>query len=201
MMKEPRPGRVKTRLARGIGPVEATWWYRHQSARLVRQVGHDRRWQTWLAVAPDHALTSRSLPCGAMRIAQGRGDLGARMARMFAAMPPGPSVLIGSDIPDIDRSAIDAAFDALRKHDAVFGPAPDGGYWLIGLSAGVRPGIGFLQDVQWSSQSALADSKASLGRYTRLATTQTLQDVDTIADLACLRRSGFPNKPYRIGSV
>ncbi|WP_425283593.1 DUF2064 domain-containing protein [Methyloceanibacter stevinii] len=48
-------------------------------------------------------------------------------------MPPGPVVLVGSDIPRISRAHIAEAFRLLGNADAVFGPAQDGGYWLVGF--------------------------------------------------------------------
>jgi len=54
MVKEPRPGRVKSRLGRDIGMVAAAWWFRHQVKRLLRAV-EDPRWQVVLAVSPDNA--------------------------------------------------------------------------------------------------------------------------------------------------
>ena len=64
MVKEPRPGRVKTRLAAGIGRVPAAWWYRHQTARLLRRL-RDPGWDLVLAVSPDiEGMTSRIWPAG-----------------------------------------------------------------------------------------------------------------------------------------
>ncbi|MDJ0821125.1 MAG: TIGR04282 family arsenosugar biosynthesis glycosyltransferase [Paracoccaceae bacterium] len=185
MVKEPRPGRVKTRLARDIGPVAAAWWFRHQLRRLLRRID-DPRWRTVLAVAPDHAgMQSRALPPRLPRLPQGPGDLGDRMARMIRSMPPGPVCVIGADIPGIDRAAISQAFRILGSHDAVFGPAPDGGYWLIGLNHRRAAPTTFLQNVRWSSPHALADSVASLGGA-RVGYAATLQDVDTAEDLKAL---------------
>ena len=74
MLKEPRPGRVKTRLGRDIGMIGAAWWFRHQVAGLLRRLD-DPRWHLVLAVAPDHAgLTSRVWPAHLPRIPQGPGD-------------------------------------------------------------------------------------------------------------------------------
>src|SRR5699024_5098145 len=106
---------------------------RHQTARLLREV-RDPRWRLVLAVAPDRAaLTSRAWPAHLPRIPQGRGDLGARMARILRRAGPGPVCVIGGDIPGVRCRYIAHAFKALGAHDAVFGPAPDGGYWLIGV--------------------------------------------------------------------
>lgn len=183
MLKEPRPGRVKTRLGRDIGMTTAAWWFRHQSRALLRRIS-DPRWQTILAVSPDRAgLSSRVWPTHQARVAQGPGDLGARMARLFRGLPKGPVVIIGADIPGINRARIAAAFHALGNHDAIFGPAPDGGYWAVGLKrlAPVPPHL--FEGVRWSSEHALADSHATLGSA-RVAFVDSLQDIDSGADLA-----------------
>ena len=182
MLKEPRPGRVKTRLGRDIGMVPAAWWFRHQTARLLRRI-EDPRWALILAVAPDHAgLQSRIWPAHLPRLPQGNGDLGDRMARIMRSLPPGPACIIGGDIPGITKPHIARAFAALGAHDAVFGPAPDGGYWLTGLRrSGAIPAT-LYRDVRWSSAHALRDSAASL-RGQRIAMIDTLRDVDTAADL------------------
>ena len=133
MLKEPRPGRVKTRLGREIGMTAAAWWFRHQTAHLLRRV-EDPRWHLVLAVSPDaEGMASRVWPAHLPRVAQGAGDLGDRMARLFRSLPPGPVCIIGADIPGITPAHVARAFAALGAHDAVIGPAPDGGYWLIGL--------------------------------------------------------------------
>lgn len=189
MVKEPRPGRVKTRLGRDIGHVAAAWWFRHQVTGLLRRL-RDPRWDLVLAVSPDRAgVLSRVWPSDLPRIAQGRGDLGDRMARVFCAASSGPTCIIGADIPGIDRHRVARAFGKLRGADAVFGPAEDGGYWLIGLNV-VRarpPGFSFLRDVRWSTEHALADTVAGLADH-RVAYADRLQDVDTVADLAMTSR-------------
>lgn len=181
MLKLPQPGRVKTRLGRDLGMVGAAWWFRHQSARLLRRL-RDPRWHIVLAVSPDNSLPSPVWPPDLPRIPQGHGDLGQRMARLLGAMPPGPVCLIGADIPDVSRAHIARAFAALGDHDAVFGPALDGGYWLAGLKHPQRQPRDLFTDVRWSSEHALSDSLRTLPRY-RIALTDSLRDVDTVADL------------------
>lgn len=188
MVKEPHPGRVKTRLGRDIGMIGSAWWFRHQTARLLRQI-QDPRWQVVLAVSPDHeGLQSRVWPAHLPRFAQGSGDLGARMASVFRSLPPGPVCVVGGDIPGITPRHLEQAFRALGHSDAVFGPAPDGGYWLIGMQAGRVP-AGALENVRWSSEHALADSMASLSTD-RIALVETLSDIDTAADLAAYVGTG-----------
>jgi len=182
MLKEPRPGRVKTRLGREIGMVPAAWWFRHQTARLLRRL-EDPRWQLILAVTPDGAaLTSRVWPAHLPRMAQGRGDRGQRMGRLLRGLPPGPVCIVGSDIPALDAPHVARAFAALGDHEAVFGPAPDGGFWLVGMKRVAPPPATLFCGVRWSSPHALADSMASL-RGWRIALAEMLRDVDGAADL------------------
>ncbi|SFS86767.1 hypothetical protein SAMN04488040_2171 [Sulfitobacter marinus] len=187
MVKEPRPGRVKTRLGRDLGMTAAAWWFRHQTRRLIRNI-QDPRWNVMLAVTPDRAgLCSRVWPEGIARAPQGQGNLGDRMARMLRGAPAGPVCVIGADIPGINRAEIAKAFQALGGHDAVFGPAPDGGYWLIGLKRARAVPPGLFDGVRWSSEHALADTIATLPDH-RIAKITTLQDVDTIDDLPMTNR-------------
>lgn len=185
MVKEPRPGRVKTRLGRDIGMVGAAWWFRHQTRSLIRRL-RDPRWQIVLAVAPDHeGLNSRIWPTDLPRAPQGRGDLGDRMGRMLRGMPPGPVCVIGADIPGITRARIGRAFAALGSHEMVFGPAPDGGYWLVGAKRAAALPLTLFQGVRWSTEHALADTMASVPGL-RIALVDELRDVDTQADLSNL---------------
>lgn len=182
MIKEPRPGRVKTRLGRDIGLVPAAWWFRHQSRALIRRL-RDPRWHIVLAVSPDwEGLQSRVWPVDLERAPQGRGDLGDRMGRMLRAVPKGPVCLIGADIPGIERRHIARAFSALGNHQMVFGPAPDGGYWLVGAQRYAALPKDMFSGVRWSTNEALADTLTTLPGQ-RVSLIDTLQDVDTAADL------------------
>lgn len=185
MLKEPRPGRVKTRLGRDIGMVPAAWWFRHLCRALLRRL-NSPKWHLLLAISPDRAINSRIWPAHLRRIAQGPGNLGQRMARLFRHLPPGPVVIIGADIPGITPRHITNAFTVLGNHDAVIGPAPDGGYWLIGLKRSKPPPASLFHNVRWSSPHALADTCASLPSA-KIALINTLQDIDTAADLATLK--------------
>lgn len=187
MVKEPHPGRVKTRLGRDIGLTASAWWFRHQVAGLLRRIA-DPRWETVLAVAPDvEGMTSRVWPEHLPRVPQGSGNLGDRMARVFRTMPKGPVCIIGADIPGITRARVGEAFKALGNHDAVFGPAPDGGYWLVGLKRQRPVPPRLFEGVRWSTDTALADSAATM-KGLSIAHVATLQDVDTLADLKSLSR-------------
>ena len=194
--KEPLPGRVRTRLGRlsggGIGMVEAAGWYRRQSHGLARRLARDPRWESWIAVSPDAAgLSSRFWPRGLKRWAQRGGDLGARMRRAFREFPPGPLVIVGADIPGVAPRHIASAFRALGAAEAVFGPADDGGYWLVGLRRARRAAPpGLFDGVRWSSESTLVDSVESL-RGERHALIDRLRDVDGAADLPGSERARY----------
>jgi rSAM/selenodomain-associated transferase 1 len=183
-LKEPRPGRVKTRLGAGIGMTAAAWWFRHQAARVIRRLGRDPRWRLVLAVSPDReGLASRVWPSGLPRWPQGAGDLGARMARALRGMPPGPVLIVGADIPDLGAAHVAACFRLLDRHAAVLGPAPDGGYWAVGLRRGGRAAPARLfRGVRWSTEHALADTLASL-RPLDVGLGPVLTDVDGVGDL------------------
>ncbi|WP_132861858.1 TIGR04282 family arsenosugar biosynthesis glycosyltransferase [Shimia isoporae] len=182
MVKEPHPGRVKTRLGRDIGLTAAAWWFRHQSASLIRRL-RDPRWELTLAVSPDvEGLESRVWPQDVPRVPQGTGNLGDRMGRILRHMPVGPVCIIGADIPGITRGHIAAAFQSLGDNEATFGPAPDGGYWLVGLKRVNPPPPSLFAGVRWSTKHALSDSRATLKGY-RVATLAALADVDTATDL------------------
>lgn len=181
LARAPRLGTVKRRLAADIGDVEALRFYRASLDGLLRRVGRDRRWRTWLAVTPDPCagpehwrLASR---LGITVIAQGPGDLGQRMGRVFAGLPPGPGAIIGSDVPALRAGHVGQAFALLQGHDVVFGPARDGGYWLIAARGRARrPGL--FDNVRWSSQHALADTAANLPVDARVARLEMLEDID-----------------------
>ncbi|MEO0371706.1 MAG: DUF2064 domain-containing protein, partial [Pseudomonadota bacterium] len=156
----------------------------HQVAALLRRT-EDPRWQTVLAVAPDRGGMMHPWPAHLTRIPQGRGDLGARMGRIMQGVPPGPVCIIGADIPGVTRAHVARAFDALGHHDAVFGPAHDGGYWLVGLKRTGRVPRTLFKAVRWSTAYAMSDTMAGLPDA-RIALVDRLRDVDRAADLEAL---------------
>jgi rSAM/selenodomain-associated transferase 1 len=189
--KAPSLGRVKSRLARGIGMGPALAFYRCALANLLRRVAADARWRTTLAVTPDRsAVAARRWPARVRRRRQGAGDLGDRMARVLRRWPRGSVVVIGADIPEITVAHVERAFRALGSADVVFGPARDGGYWLIGAKGAGRA-IAMFRGVRWSTPHALADTRANLkGRDALLA--DVLDDVDDDRSYrAFLGRGGF----------
>ena len=181
--KAPLMGKAKTRLAADIGKVQAQRAYRSMCAKIFR-VSTSPAWDTYIYVTPDGCadktfggLWPKHLP----RIAQGPGGLTARSAKIFTYK--GPMINIGTDTPALRRADIASGFKALKTHSAVFGPATDGGFWLIGLNGPARPGL--FDNVRWSHRDTLKDMQARIdGRVARL---RTLTDIDDGAALDLYR--------------
>jgi len=178
--RAPRLGGVKRRLAAGIGRRAALRFHRINTEALIRRMASDRRWRTVLAVTPDSWRWPANIP----RMIQRGPGLGARMANAMADAPAGPVILVGSDIPGITADAIARAFRLLAAADTVFGPARDGGYWLVGVRnrALLRS---LFNGVRWSTEHALADTVANLSAGRGYALADPLEDVD---DEAAWRR-------------
>ncbi len=185
MAKVPVMGRVKTRLAREVGAVEAVRFFRHSVVNVLARVGRDPRWQTSISVAPDTGIANPFWPRNSNRKRQGLGDLGQRMQRVMDEAGPGPVIIIGTDIPAITASHIARAFTLLRSADAVLGAAADGGYWLVGLRRRPRVRSPFA-GVRWSSPTTLTDTTHNL-TGSHIAMTDSLCDVDNAAELAVAR--------------
>jgi len=178
----PRLGTVKRRLAKDIGDRAALRFHARTLMRLLRTLAADRRFDAVLAATPDRARLR--LPPRIRRVRQGRGDLGQRMAGVFRRFPHRRVAIIGCDIPDAGADDLAAAFRALGRADAAFGPAADGGYWLVALSP--RRPARLFAGVRWSTSHALADTLANFSHH-RVALLRTLHDVDTAEDLRRVR--------------
>jgi len=181
--RAPRLGQVKRRLAHGIGDRAALRFHVATLHHLVRDLARERRFRTVLAVTGGFLPGLR----GVARVGQRRGGLGARMAGVLGLAHR--AVIVGSDIPQAGAADVRAAFRALGRADAVFGPSEDGGYWLVGLGPRrvARPFAG----VRWSTEHALADTLANFaGR--RVALLRRLSDVDTVEEYK--RESSFVKK-------
>ncbi len=182
--KEPIPGRVKTRLARHIGAERAAQVYAHllDYTRTVADAlaGADR-----IVFYADAPPAVHPFAGAAYRVGQQLGgDLGARMHGAFAECAAAGYervVLIGSDCRALTTDLLATAFRQLDTHDAVLGPATDGGYYLIGLRA---PQPTLFADVTWSTAQVLPQTRARLAAaHLTHAELITLSDVDEPVDL------------------
>jgi rSAM/selenodomain-associated transferase 1 len=173
--RAPHLGTVKRRLARDIGDRAALRFHAATLIALLLALKACRRFDVVLAVTPDR--TRFRLPVRVRRIDQGRGDLGDRMARALGRYRR--VALMGCDIPQAGAADVREAFRRLGTADAVFGPAADGGYWLIAL--GPRRPADLFGSSRWSTSHALADTLAQF-RHHRVGFVRALHDVDTAAD-------------------
>lgn len=179
--KAPRIGGVKSRLARDIGAVAAWRFYRGQLFRTVSEMRNAPGWRTILAVTPNSAADDAMWPSGVDIVAQGPGGLGTRMLRALRRFPRHSAIVVGSDVPGVTASRVAGAFRSLASADFVFGPATDGGYWLVGMRNPERqPDI--FANVRWSTCHALADTTANIRAAKRIGWADELSDVDVLKD-------------------
>ena len=186
-IRNPEPGRVKTRLAKTVGDDAALDVYR----RLLRHTRHTAEAVSCMRflfyadqIAPKDewtgAMFSKHLQSGI--------DLGERMLHAFELVfeqACGQAIIIGSDCPGIDPALIESAFDKLLDNDVVIGPATDGGYYLLGLK---RLHGELFRGKSWSTAAIFAQTVQdieSLGL--RCAQLPVLTDVDEENDLPAMQ--------------
>ena len=203
MVKHPVPGRVKTRLAAGVGDARAAEIYRDLVSTTLEAVGR------WLEGAKGHplGLAARSVwvsfdppdqeeavrewlgpavaawPTSIAWVQQGEGDLGARLQLIFQQAFTqcfSAVCVIGTDCPFLSDDDLSDAFRSVGEGGVVLGPAVDGGYYLIGLKSQYNA---LFVNIPWSTEntlSATCEAARRLGLPIRLL--RMLGDVDTAAD-------------------
>ena len=199
-LKAPRAGEVKTRLAAMIGPHAALQIYRSlaegQLARLPAG------WPAEIYFTPTNALQDMQQWLGVDRNykTQANGDLGERLSlaveQAFASGAAGV-LCIGADCPTLDADHLKQAAQALASGaDIVFGPANDGGYYLVGLN---RPETAIFKDIPWSTDNTLEISLQTADQLgLRVQLLEPLHDLDTIEDLRrAIAKGLLPRKRSR----
>ncbi|MEO8038839.1 MAG: TIGR04282 family arsenosugar biosynthesis glycosyltransferase [Betaproteobacteria bacterium] len=188
--KAPEPGQVKTRLAPELGNGAAAVLAARLTLRALEtayeaDVGPVELWCAPDTTHPFFDVCRRRH--GVPLRAQSGTDIGVRMAHALRAALADhrAALLIGTDVPAMTAPDLRAAATALASdHDAVFGPAEDGGYWLVGLKA-VDDAL--FVDLPWGTAQVLAATRercAALGL--RVAEVATRWDVDRPEDLTRL---------------
>jgi len=188
--RAPEPGRAKTRLAATLGDELAATLHgafvldvldAHMQVgrRVVLYRTGDLRHELWSQV--NSSVVQRE---------QGEGDLGARLASAFEAClaesPGGRVVVLGTDSPALSPARVDDAFRALAQHDAVVGPAEDGGYYLLGLRRSMPT---LFEGIAWGTSRVFGDTRARLeAAKCRWSLLDPDYDVDVEADLVRLER-------------
>ncbi len=180
---------MKTRLSPPLAPDDACRLYEAFLEDLFRRLQGLRGVEAtvWYA-GGDPARLSRFVPDRARLAPQADGDLGARLVAAFETLLAGggaPAVIVGSDSPDLPVRQVRRAFQKLRRHDVVLGPAADGGYWLVGLRA---PAPSLFAGIDWGSDRVFAQTLQRVERAgLRLATLPLWYDVDGADGLRLLR--------------
>lgn len=187
--KAPLAGYAKTRLIPALGAVGAARLHREMTLHTLRvasEVAHD---DLTLWCAPDAnqrffraLMKSNATTRGLNFRRQIEGDLGARMTAAFAETQSA-MLLIGTDCPMLRPSHLRQAAAALAAgHDAVFIPAEDGGYVLVGLA---RPQPEIFRDITWGSPQVMAQTRERLAKQNlQWHELETLWDVDEAEDLS-----------------
>jgi uncharacterized protein len=138
LAKAPLAGQAKTRLCPPLT---------HDEAAMIAAASLSDTFAACRAVDAAHVITvfdgepGQWVPTGISVVAQREGGLDVRLGHAFAdvwSTFPEPAVLIAMDTPHVDPQLLTEALHALTTHDCVFGPATDGGFWLIGLRADLR---------------------------------------------------------------
>jgi len=197
--REPVPGRVKTRLARKIGDQAAAELYAAMTKDVLDTVTgltDVRRLLFW--TAENYGIPAANAFPGFEVFAQQGVSLGDRMFDAFTRAFQGglkTCCIIGTDSPDLPQRYIGKAFELLDRGDidVVFGPAEDGGYYLLGLKQACN---GFFELIPWGTPRVLDDSlerARHLGLRTALL--PKWYDIDTQEDLLCLVASSDDSAP------
>lgn len=173
-------GKVKTRLAKTIGDEAAFEVYKELVAiteKATSTVGYDK------VIYFSDAIEETKWKNSEKRVQFGV-DLGARMKNAFSdGFKQGYQsvVLIGSDLPDISSIIIENGFNELEKNNIVFGPAEDGGYYLIGMN---QLHAEIFEDKPWSQSNLLKVTLEELkSNKTPFTLIEILNDIDTYEDL------------------
>jgi rSAM/selenodomain-associated transferase 1 len=187
--KAPVPGLAKTRLAPALGEAGAAALAERMLRQALAQAVAADVGPVELCAAPDAthpALQAAAAAQGIRLTEQGTGDLGLRMHRALARslMRHGRVLLIGTDAPALDAAVLRRAATALQDHDAVFVPALDGGYALVGQR---RADPRWFADMRWSQDRVMEDTRERLrAASVRWAELPAVADIDEPADLVHL---------------
>jgi rSAM/selenodomain-associated transferase 1 len=195
-------GKVKTRLGKSIGMRRAASLHRLFLMHLCESLAaFDARREVCLSPSSRAEeliieLKQHGLENSWQVVPQADGDLGHRIAQWFdatfpAQFDPVQALLIGADCPTLSIGLIAEASDRLASHDVVLGPALDGGYYLIGISAPWRQSrfLPLFDRIAWSTEKVLGQTRQRLAE-TGLSwyELETREDVDTLTELNRLRR-------------
>ena len=184
--RAPVPGQAKTRLIPVLGAQGAAALAQRMLEHAVAVACNADIGPVEVCVTPDGSHPVFDALHARHRIdlvEQGEGDLGARMNRALerALAKASTAILFGTDLPDLDVHALCSAATALNDHDAVFVPALDGGYGLVGLR---HPAPALFRDIAWSTSEVMPSTRVRAGSIgLRIAELPPVADIDEPGDL------------------
>lgn len=193
--KAPVPGLAKTRLIPALGGAGAAALAGRMLAHAVLVAAEAAPDTLEVCATPDATDPAFEQLAQAHRLVlatQGEGDLGQRMHRAFVRTLArhDRAVLTGTDAPALDAASLRQALAVLETQDAVFVPALDGGYALIGLR---QPRASLFEGIAWSTDAVMAQTRARLhAAGLRWAELPAVADVDEPADLVHLPQGWLP---------
>jgi rSAM/selenodomain-associated transferase 1 len=186
--KHPEKENVKTRLSGSMTREKRLELYMSMLGNTINRLRTVKGTDTIIAFAPGETKSYFS-SFYLQTIPLPTGDLGERMHHAFEQVFRNgyeKAALVGVDIPDLSESIVLKAYEFLTDNDIVFGPAKDGGYYLIGMK---RPYIELFKGVPWSTAETLKKSIEKVKKKgLSFALTEELYDVDTEKDA---KRAGF----------
>lgn len=185
----PEPGLTKTRLIPALGPEGAADLQRKMTAQALQATGHLRSIRAVSTevrfAGGDESRMAALFGDQHTYLLQRRGNLGTRMYHALGesfARGSERAVVVGTNYPELDADILSAAFDALRTHDCVIGPARDGGYYLIGLRRLCRQ---IFEGIAWgSAQVSEQTQRQAVAAGLTVHRLALLADVDEPRDLA-----------------
>ncbi|MFA5322074.1 MAG: TIGR04282 family arsenosugar biosynthesis glycosyltransferase [Smithella sp.] len=189
-VKYPEKGKVKSRLVPGIDECLAADLYRYFIEDLLARVSvGDYRFLIAFDPPEKEKDFAQLLGKDFSYMPQNGADLGERLHNAFTscfAEGFNSVVIIGSDSPDIPRQIIEEAFYSLESHDAVIGPAYDGGYYLVGFS-GDSLSSRFFENMAWSTDSVYAETNRRFDKEgVSCHVLPGWRDIDTADDVRAL---------------
>lgn len=197
--RAPVAGAAKTRLIPAIGAAAAARLHRKLVLQSLKTAYAAKLGPVTLWAAPDttHRFFRALMKHGVICRTQHGDDLGARMQHALSSSHARPTLLIGSDCAPLRIEHLIAAADVLRTgHDAVFLPAEDGGYVLIGLNAEVDPAL--FTDIPWGTSEVMRITRARLTQLGYLWREPVmLWDIDCPADLQRWQTEQTTHQPIR----
>ncbi len=188
--RAPTPGKAKTRLIPLLGARGAAAFQVALISDAIRKVeGLGRRVAAYFFLAGGGRTPVASWGSHTTLMVQRGAGLGERLERAFRQLlcRHGSAVIIGTDSPTMPPQTLREALGELRFCDAVLGPCPDGGYYLIGLR---RLRLGMLRGIRWGSAFAFRDTlRQLLQQGFSCSVLGTFRDVDRPGDVERLRRA------------